>query len=114
MVTKRILVTGGASFIGSHLVDTLLKNGATVSVADDFSSGRLANLEYPFRKTSQTSWVAGDLTVQQGDLKDRCFTGSVMKDTDVVFHLAALHGGRGYIDLARALKSNQQLRRGPH
>jgi nucleoside-diphosphate-sugar epimerase len=95
----RILVTGGASFIGSHLVDTLLKNGAVVMVADDFSSGRLSNLVYPLRKMGSTSWVAGNLTVQQGDLKDKCFTRSVMKDVDTVFHLAALHGGRGYIDL---------------
>jgi UDP-glucose 4-epimerase len=95
---ERILVTGGASFIGSHLVDTLLKKGALVTVADDFSSGKLANLEYPLNKVNSNSWVAGNLTVQQGDLKDKCFTSSVMKNTDAVFHLAALHGGRGYID----------------
>lgn len=99
MPSQRILVTGGASFIGSHLVDTLLRNKATVTVSDDFSSGKLTNLEYPFKKVSSNSWVAGDLTVQQGDLKDRCFTRSVMKNIDTVFHLAALHGGRGYIDL---------------
>jgi UDP-glucose 4-epimerase len=97
--SERILVTGGASFIGSHLVDTLLKKGEIVTVADDFSSGKLANLEYPFKKVGPNSWVVGNLTVQQGDLKDRCFTRSVMKNIDVVFHLAALHGGRGYIDI---------------
>jgi UDP-glucose 4-epimerase len=42
---KVVLVTGGASFISSHLVDTLLKKGAIVKVADDFSSGKLSNLE---------------------------------------------------------------------
>jgi UDP-glucose 4-epimerase len=77
----------------------LLKKGAVVTVADDFSSGRLTNLEYPLRKTDSTSWAVGDLTVRRGDLKDKCFTRSVMKDVDTVFHLAALHGGRGYIDL---------------
>lgn len=97
--SERILVTGGASFIGSHLVDTLLRSGAAVTVADDFSSGRLSNLEYSLKMAGSTSWVAGDLTVRQGDLKDKCFTRSVMKDVDTVFHLAALHGGRGYIDL---------------
>jgi nucleoside-diphosphate-sugar epimerase len=79
-------------------VGTLLKKGEIVTVADDFSSGKLTNLEYPFKKVGPNSWVAGDLTVQQGDLKDRCFTRSVMKNIDLVFHLAALHGGRGYID----------------
>ena len=88
MAGERILVTGGASFIGSHLVDALLRNEAIVTVADDFSSGKLASLEYPLKKVSSNSWVVGDLTVQQGDLKDKCFARSVMKNIDVVFHLA--------------------------
>jgi len=97
--SKTVLVTGGASFIGSHLVDKLLASGATVIVADDFSSGKLENLEYPLRKLpGQEIWVAGDnLIVYKGDLKDRTFTRSVIRDVDIVFHLAALHGGRGYI-----------------
>jgi nucleoside-diphosphate-sugar epimerase len=94
---KNVLVTGGASFIGSHLVDTLLKQRANVVVADDFSSGKLSNLEYPWRQKDPKTWVSENLMVRQGDLKDRNFTRSVMDDIDVVFHLAALHGGRGYI-----------------
>ncbi len=47
---RKVLVTGGASFIGSHLVDTLLKNGAIVTVADDLSSGKLENFERPLTK----------------------------------------------------------------
>jgi len=92
-----ILVTGGASFISSHLVDSLLKKDAIVKVADDLSSGRLANLEYPLRKNSSGFWTCNNLIVWKGDLKDRSFTRSLMKDVDTVFHLAALHGGRGYI-----------------
>ena len=42
---KKVLVTGGASFIGSHLVDKLVSFGASVSVADDLSSGKKENLE---------------------------------------------------------------------
>jgi UDP-glucose 4-epimerase len=95
---KRVLVTGGASFISSHLVDTLLSKGAVVKVADDFSSGKLGNLEYPLEESSSNVWRFGDLTVFKGDLKERAFVRSVMNDVDVVFHLAALHGGRGYID----------------
>lgn len=93
----RILVTGGASFIGSHLVDMLMKTGACVVVADDFSSGKMANLEYPLEKKDPDCWVYDSLTVRRGDLKDKSFTCSVMEDIDTVFHLAALHGGRGYI-----------------
>ena len=96
---KKILVTGGASFIGSHLVDTLLRSGAIVTVADDLSSGKLANLEYPLKKRRiENHWVSKELSVWIGDLKDISFTKSVMKDQDILFHLAALHGGRGYID----------------
>ena len=98
MKKESILVTGGASFIGSHLVDTLLKKGAEVRVADDFSSGKLTNLQYPFAKKSEKRWVYDKLTVYQGDLKDKKFTEQMVKDVDKVFHLAALHGGRGYID----------------
>jgi len=92
-----VLVTGGASFIGSHLVDTLLRQGADVRVADDFSSGKMSNLEYPFVKKGSNVWCYENLTVYKGDLKDKCFTKSMVKDVDTVFHLAALHGGRGYI-----------------
>jgi len=94
---RKVLVTGGASFIGSHLVDTLLKKGAMVRVADDLSSGRLENLEYPLKKKETNFWTWKELSLCKGDLKDRCFTTLMMKDIDTVFHLAALHGGRGYI-----------------
>jgi nucleoside-diphosphate-sugar epimerase len=95
---ETVLVTGGASFIGSHLVDSLLKKGFAVKVADDFSSGKLSNLNYPFKRPSLKTWVSGDLSVFEGDLKEKSFAKSMMKDVQIVFHLAALHGGRGYID----------------
>jgi nucleoside-diphosphate-sugar epimerase len=95
---KSVLVTGGASFISSHLVDTLLRKGAEVRVADDFSSGKLENLEYALTKKSPDKWTCKNLTVYRGDLKDRQFTRQMVDDIDIVFHLAALHGGRGYID----------------
>jgi nucleoside-diphosphate-sugar epimerase len=94
---KIVLVTGGASFIGSHLVDSLLKEGAIVKIADDFSSGKLGNLEYELKKVSTGTWIFNNLSIWQGDLKEKSFTRSMMKDVDTVFHLAALHGGRGYI-----------------
>ena len=94
---KRVLVTGGASFIGSHLVDSLVERGAEVLVADDFSSGKLSNLKYPLEKKGPGLWTWENLTMMEGDLKDKCFTKEVVSDVDVVFHLAASHGGRGYI-----------------
>ena len=94
-----VLVTGGASFIGSHLVDSLLECGADVLVADDFSSGRLSNLEYPLEEKRSEVWTWDDLIIKKGDLKDKCYTREVMKDVDIVFHLAASHGGRGYIQV---------------
>ncbi len=99
MKGKIVLVTGGASFIGSHLVDTLLRKGAEVLVADDFSSGRLSNLNYQLVKKGTDKWVHPNLTVHKGDLKDRHFTKRMVDGVDIVFHLAALHGGRGYIDI---------------
>lgn len=95
---RTVLVTGGASFIGSHLVDSLIRKGATVKVGDDFSSGRLDNLEFRLRKLRPRSWKCGGLTVYQGDFKDKRFARSMMHGVDSVFHLAASHGGRGYID----------------
>lgn len=86
--SRKVLVTGGASFIGSHLVERLVQLGATTSVADDLSSGRIENL----------SAVKDDITFSKGDLRDRSFADGTVKGCDVVFHLAACHGGRGYID----------------
>jgi len=83
----RVLVTGGASFIGSHLTEKLIYMGAQVRVADNLSSGKLSNLEK----------VMSDIEFIKGDLKDRSFAGKASKNCNVVFHLAADHGGRGYI-----------------
>ena len=85
---QRALVTGGASFIGSHLVELLVGQGATVRVADDLSSGRREHL----------SRVADDVEILVGDLRDPGFADKSTADQDTVFHLAASHGGRGYID----------------
>lgn len=85
---KNVLVTGGASFIGSHLVDRLVEFGANIRVADNLSSGKLENLSQSIDK----------IEFIEGNLEDSNFTQNVMKNIDVVFHLAAEHGGRGYID----------------
>lgn len=86
-----VLVTGGASFIGSHLVDALVERGAKVTVVDDLSSGRLENI--------QPHLEAGRLELLRADLRRQEVAERAVKDMQVVFHLAADHGGRGYVDL---------------
>lgn len=86
---KEVLVTGGASFIGSHLVDKLSNLGASLTVIDNLTSGDLNNLS----ESSGVKFFKADLETDDfSDLK-RFF-----KDKEFVFHLAAVHGGRGYID----------------
>jgi UDP-glucose 4-epimerase len=84
---EHVLVTGGASFIGSHLVEDLVECGAIVRVADDFSSGERKNLEA----------VEDEVEVHTGNLKQWSFADKATTGIDTVFHLAADHGGRGYI-----------------
>jgi nucleoside-diphosphate-sugar epimerase len=91
---KKVLVTGGASFIGSHLVDALLERGARVHVVDDLTSGRLENIESHLKN--------GRITFTEADLREPGVTRAAMKGIEVVFHLAADHGGRGYVDLHQA------------
>ena len=88
------LVTGGASFIGSHLVDQLVARGARVRVVDDLTSGHRENL------TSHLS--GGSVEFTQADLREPGVTRQAVQGIDVVFHLAADHGGRGYVDLHQA------------
>lgn len=84
-----VLVTGGASFIGSHLVDELVRLGAEVTVVDNLSSGKLENLSESLTKIRL---VQQDLEYINKEEAVRLFKG-----IDIVFHLAASHGGRGYI-----------------
>ncbi|MEM8995613.1 MAG: NAD-dependent epimerase/dehydratase family protein [Acidobacteriota bacterium] len=91
---EKVLVTGGASFIGSHLVDRLLEAGARVRVADDLSTGS--------RRHLQPHLDAGAVDLREGDLRDTDFARRSLEGRRVVFHLAADHGGRGYVDRHQA------------
>ncbi len=93
-VGRRALVTGGVSFIGSHLVEALIERGAAVTVIDNLSSGRPDNLRSLIDE-DRVRFVVGEL-LEPG------VADAVVKDQDVVFHLAADHGGRGYVDLHQA------------
>ncbi|MDY6796178.1 MAG: NAD-dependent epimerase/dehydratase family protein [Actinomycetota bacterium] len=91
---RKALVTGGASFIGSHLTDALVERGAGVRVVDDLSSGVLDNIRGHIGSRA-VEFMEGDL------LRQEVCRASV-EGMDYVFHLAAAHGGRGYVDLHQA------------
>lgn len=91
---KNVLVTGGTSFIGSTLVDALLARGASVRVVDDLTSGQLKNIKDHFDNKK--------IEFIQSDLRQEGVVQKAIKDIDVIFHLAADHGGRGYVDLHQA------------
>ena len=77
----KVLVTGGAGFIGSHLVDHLMEDGHEVRVLDDLSAGSLENLK---------GWINHErFEFMQGDLRRRDVCEKAVKEVDAVFHLAA-------------------------
>jgi nucleoside-diphosphate-sugar epimerase len=90
---RKVLVTGGASFIGSHLTDALVERGAKVRIVDDLSSGKLGNIQ---------QHLGNGVDFVHADLREPGVTWMVMQDVEVVFHLAADHGGRGYVALHQA------------
>jgi len=91
---RSVLVTGGASFIGAHLVNALVGAGARVRVVDNLSSGKLENIKH-CTEDNKAEFIQADL-LQPGVVRE------VMRGMQVAFHLAADHGGRGYVDLHQA------------
>jgi len=79
---KKILVTGGAGFIGSHLVEALLKDNYQVTVLDNFSNGSLKNLE--------TLKKSPYLEIINVDVSEKQKIAPYFKDREIVFHLAAM------------------------
>ncbi len=77
---KTVLVTGGAGFIGSHLVDALCARGARVRVLDDLSAGRLENL----------AGCRESIEFREGDIRDLRVCADACRGATVVFHQAAL------------------------
>ena len=77
----KVLVTGGAGFIGSHLVERLMKGNHGVTVIDNLSNGSLRNIE---------SWLDNEhFSFIKGDLKEPQTSEKAAKDAELVFHLAA-------------------------
>ena len=81
-MVMRVLVTGGAGYIGSHLVDRLVHLGHNVSVIDNLSTGSLQNLH----------GAQPHIEFVEGSILDEALVQRLVRDTDVVFHLAAAVG----------------------
>ena len=95
----RVLITGGAGFIGSHLAASLLDNDHQVTVLDDLSTGSFDNIAHLQRRTG-FKWVHG--TVLREDI-----VGPLVDRADVVFHLAAAVGVRLVVDAPiRTIETN--------
>jgi len=77
---RKVLVTGGAGFIGSNLVETLVKRGDRVRVLDNFSTGHHRNL----------AAIEGDVEVIEGDVQDPQAAADAAEGVDCIFHQAAL------------------------
>ena len=80
----RVLITGGAGFVGSHLTDALLARGVSVVIYDDFSTGRESNIAHLMGRP--------DVSVIRGDIRDELHMNRVMGNVDACFHLAAAVG----------------------
>ena len=76
----RVLVTGGAGFIGAHLVEALVRRGDRVRVLDNLSAGRLENLAFVVRR----------IEFVRGDIQDEAMVRRAVRGVDLIFHQAAL------------------------
>ena len=78
---SNVLVTGGAGLVGSHIVDELVKEGATVIVYDSFVRGKVEHLKW--------ARAHGDVRIIEADLRDRDVMREAMRGVEYVFHQAA-------------------------
>ncbi|MHB8105276.1 MAG: SDR family NAD(P)-dependent oxidoreductase [Dehalococcoidales bacterium] len=82
---KRVLVTGGAGFIGSHVCERLLEEGADVAVLDDFSTGKRENLDQ----------IKKDIKIIIGNVENRQDVAKAVKGSDIIVHEAFPYGKSG-------------------
>lgn len=78
----RVLITGGAGFIGSHLCDALLAEGHNVVILDNLSTGSKSNIAH----------IADKIEIHQGDIRDASLVEKLTQDADLVLHMAAALG----------------------
>src|SRR5262250_1489359 len=86
---RTVLVTGGAGFLGSHLVDQLLEDGAAVRALDNLSTGSLGNLQEAAERHARVG-NGSRLEVIIGDIRDRELLRKALRGVKCVFHMAAL------------------------
>jgi UDP-glucose 4-epimerase len=82
------LITGGAGFIGSHLINKLLLENINPIVIDNLSSGDIGNLDQ----------AMNEIEFIKGDIRDENLVDKTIKDTDLVFHMAAAVGVKNILD----------------
>jgi len=78
----RVLLTGGAGFIGSHLCDALIAQGDTPVILDNLSTGQLSNIAH----------LANKIEIHQGDIRDVALVNTLTEQSDLVLHMAAALG----------------------
>ena len=101
---KRVLITGGLGFIGSHLAEKLVDLGANVTIVDNLSTGSEENIRT----------IRNKIVLINGDLTNFESCMRATQNQEIVFHLAAPVGGRGYIEehpgeCSRAFAINENL-----
>ena len=84
----RVLITGGAGFIGSHLADALLAQGDQVVILDNLTTGSRANIAH----------IENQIEIHQGDIRDEALVNSLVKDADLVLHMAAALGVKNIME----------------
>jgi dTDP-L-rhamnose 4-epimerase len=98
-MAKRVLITGGAGFVGSHLADALLERGHEVRVFD--------NLTAQVHEDGLPEYLAGEVHFVEGDLRDFDAVRDAVRDIDVIFHFGAAVGvGQSMYEIAHYMGAN--------
>ena len=101
-MAKKVLVTGGAGFLGSHMVDALLERGHDVRVFDNLT-------EQVHGAGVRPDYLAADVELVRGDMRDRDAVREAVAGVDVIFHLAAAVGvGQSMYEIAHYMGVNTQ------
>ena len=101
MSGNRVLVTGGAGFVGSHTIDALLRAGHSVRLLD--------NLDPQVHNDGVPGYLAKEIELQRGDMRDIDAVRTAVRGIDVIYHFAAAVGvGQSMYEIARYMEVNTQ------